>query len=139
MVTFKATTNSLNYMNAKLDTIIFYAKNIQLLKKFYIENFNLKVVEEDEIWILLNAGNVNIGLHKIGEKYQRDIDTNQKFHNNTKIVFEVHCNIELIRKEFIEKKIPMRELKSFNNYDFWLCDGIDPEGNVFQLKKRKNQ
>lgn len=125
-------------MNAKIDTIILYVKNIQLLKKFYTENFNLKVVEEDEIWILLNAGNSNIGFHKIGENYMQKIEPDHKFDNNTKIVFEIDENLETIRKEFIEKKISMREIKSFDNYEFWLCDGIDPEGNVFQLKKRKN-
>lgn len=125
-------------MNAKLDTIILYVKNIQLLKKFYVENFNLKVVEEDEIWILLNAGNVNIGFHKIGKKYMEQIDANHRFDNNTKIVFEIDDDLEQIRKEFIEKNIVMRELKTFDDYNFWLCDGIDPEGNVFQLKKSKN-
>jgi predicted enzyme related to lactoylglutathione lyase len=126
-------------MNAKLDTIILYVKNIQLLKKFYVENFNLKVVEEDEIWILLNAGNVNIGFHKIGKKYMEQIDANHRFDNNTKIVFEIDDDLEQIRKEFIKKNIVMRELKTFDDYNFWLCDGIDPEGNVFQLKKSKNQ
>ena len=126
-------------MNAKIDTIILYVKNIQLLKKFYIENFNLKVIEEDEIWILLNAGNVNIGFHKIGKKYMEQIEPNHQFDNNTKIVFEIDDDLEMIRKEFIEKNIFMRELKTFDNYNFWLCDGIDPEGNVFQLKKRKNE
>ncbi|TCK56915.1 hypothetical protein C8C83_4953 [Flavobacterium sp. 90] len=125
-------------MNAKLDAIILYVKNIQLLKKFYVENFNLKVLEEDEIWVLLNAGNVNIGFHKIGEKYMQQINPNHKFDNNTKIVFEIDDDLQMIRKEFIEKNIPMRELKTFDNYNFWLCDGIDPEGNVFQLKKRKS-
>ncbi|OXG07064.1 hypothetical protein BC749_107291 [Flavobacterium araucananum] len=125
-------------MNAKIDTIILYVKEIQILKKFYVENFNLKVVEEDEIWILLNAGNINIGFHKIGKKYMEQIDANHRFDNNTKIVFEIDDDLEVIRKEFIEKNIPMRELKTFEDYNFWLCDGNDPEGNVFQLKKRKN-
>lgn len=126
-------------MNAKIDTIILYVKEIQILKKFYVENFNLKVVEEDEIWILLNAGNINIGFHKIGKKYMEQIDANHRFDNNTKIVFEIDDDLEVIRKEFIEKNIPMRELKTFDDYNFWLCDGNDPEGNVFQLKKRKNE
>jgi catechol-2,3-dioxygenase len=88
-------------MNAKLDAIILYVKDIQLLKKFYVENINLKVIEEDEIWILLSAGNVNIGFHKIGEKYMGKIDSNHRFDNNTKIVFEIDQDLELIRKEFI--------------------------------------
>ncbi|WP_415780929.1 VOC family protein [Flavobacterium chungbukense] len=126
-------------MNAKLDTIILYVRNIQLLRKFYVENFNLKVLEEDEIWVLLSAGNVNIGFHKIGEQYMQKIQPSNQSYNNVKIVFEIDENLEITRKEFIKKNIPMRELKTFENYNFWLCDGIDPEGNVFQLKKRKNQ
>jgi hypothetical protein len=31
----------------------------------------------------------------------------------------------------------MREIKTFDNYEYWLCDGEDPEGNVFQLKRKK--
>jgi hypothetical protein len=31
----------------------------------------------------------------------------------------------------------MKEIKTFDNYDYWLCDGEDLEGNVFQLKQRK--
>lgn len=126
-------------MNAKLDTIILYVKNIQLLKKFYVENFNLTVLQEDEIWILLSAENTNIGFHKIGQKYMDQINPNHQFDNNTKIVFEIDDDLEIIRKEFLEKNIPMREIKTFDNYSFWLCDGTDPEGNVFQLKKSKKQ
>jgi len=31
----------------------------------------------------------------------------------------------------------MREIKTFDGYAYWLCDGQDPEGNVFQLKQSK--
>jgi hypothetical protein len=54
-----------------------------------------------------------------------------------KIVFEIEDDSETVRKEFLAKNIPMRKLKTFEEYDFWLCDGTDPEGNVFQLKKEK--
>lgn len=124
-------------MNATFDTLILYVKNVELLKDFYVENFNLKVIEEDSIWVLLNAGNVNIGFHKIGDQYLDKIEAGHTFDNNTKIVFTVDVDIELARNEFLSKNIQMREIKTFDNYDFWLCDGTDPEGNVFQLKSRK--
>lgn len=126
-------------MNVKLDTIIFYVKNIQILKNFYVENFNLKVVEEDDIWVLLDAGNAGVGFHKIGEKYLEKINPDHQFDNNTKIVFEIDSDIESARNTLISKNIPMREIKTFDDYGFWLCDGIDPEGNVFQLKSRKTE
>jgi len=56
-------------MNAQLETIILYVKNVQLLRNFYVDHFNLKVIEEDPIWVLLDAGGAHIGLHKIGDQY----------------------------------------------------------------------
>ena len=124
-------------MNIQLDTIIFYVKDIQLIRNFYVENFNLKVTEEDHIWILMNAGAINIGLHKIGDQYLDKIAAGYQFDNNTKLVFEVDTDIETARNELLSNGIRMREIKTFENYNFWLCDGVDPEGNVFQLKCKK--
>jgi hypothetical protein len=50
--------------------------------------------------------------------------------NNTKLVFEVDTDIETARNELLSNGIRMREIKTFENYNFWLCDGVDPEGNV---------
>ncbi|WP_284464568.1 hypothetical protein [Chryseobacterium sp.] len=124
-------------MNVKLNSIILYVQNIELLKNFYVENFNLKVIEEDRIWILISAGAVNIGLHKIGDEYLEKIEAGYQFDNNTKLVFEIDLNIETARNELLSRNVQMRAIKTFENYDFWLCDGTDPEGNVFQLKCRK--
>ncbi|HCM34721.1 hypothetical protein [Chryseobacterium sp.] len=124
-------------MNVKLNSIILYVQNIELLKNFYVENFNLKVIEEDHIWILMSAGVVNIGLHKIGDEYLEKIEAGYQFDNNTKLVFEIDLNIETARNELLSRNVQVREIKTFENYDFWLCDGTDPEGNVFQLKSKK--
>ncbi|RQO36687.1 lactoylglutathione lyase [Chryseobacterium sp. KBW03] len=124
-------------MNAQLSTIILYVKDVPLLKNFYVENFSLKVIEEDPIWALLDAGAAQIGLHKIGDQYLEKIEPGYIFDSNTKIVFEIDSHIELARNELISKNIQMREIKTFDNYPFWMCDGTDPEGNVFQLKSKK--
>ncbi|WP_223599763.1 VOC family protein [Chryseobacterium sp. GVT01B] len=124
-------------MNAQLGTIILYVKNVQLLRNFYVEHFNLKVIEEDPIWVLLDAGGVHIGLHKIGDQYLENIEAGYLFDNNTKLVFEIDIDIESARNVLVSKNIQMREIKTFENYPFWLCDGTDPEGNVFQLKSKK--
>lgn len=124
-------------MNIKLDSIILYVQETNLLRDFYVENFNLKVIEEDAVWVLMNAGTITIGLHKIGDAYLEKIEEGYQFDNNTKLVFEVETDIEAARNELVSKNVQMREIKTFENYDFWLCDGTDPEGNVFQLKCRK--
>lgn len=56
-------------MNAKLDTIMLYVQNIKTLRDFYVENFSLTVIEEDEVWVLLNAGPLNIAFHTIGKNF----------------------------------------------------------------------
>lgn len=124
-------------MNAQLGTIILYVKNVQLLRNFYVEHFNLKVIEEDPIWVLLDAGGAHIGLHKIGDQYLENIEAGYLFDNNTKLVFEIDIDIESARYGMVSKNIQMRDIKTFENYPFWLCDGTDPEGNVFQLKCKK--
>ncbi|NIG55718.1 VOC family protein [Chitinophaga sp. Cy-1792] len=124
-------------MKLKLNTIIFYVQDPQRLKIFYRDVLGLTVVEEDDIWVLLQAGEVFVGLHKIGPAYADKMTAGHQFDSNTKIVFELDEDIQLVRKQLLEQGVPMRELKTFDNYDYWLCDGTDPEGNVFQLKYRK--
>ncbi|TLX23891.1 VOC family protein [Chryseobacterium indologenes] len=124
-------------MNVTLDTIILYVQNVELLKNFYAEHFNLKIIEEDPIWVLLDAGAARIGLHRIGDQYMEKINTNHIFDSNTKLVFEIDIDIESARAELLSKNVGMRDIKTFENYNFWLCDGTDPEGNVFQLKCKK--
>lgn len=124
-------------MKARLTAIILYVQNVQLLRNFYVENFNLKVIEEDPVWVLLDAGGAQIGLHKIGDQYLGKIEAGHLFDNNTKIVFDIDTDIESARNQLISKNVQMREIKTFDNYPFWLCDGTDPEENVFQLRSKK--
>jgi len=78
-----------------------------------------------------------IGLHKIGDAYLNPNKKAFKFDNNTKIVFQINDDLDEVREYFISRNVAMREIKTFDNYDYWLCDGEDPEGNVFQLKQKK--
>lgn len=124
--------------NFNLDTIIFYVQNVERLKSFYISLFNFKLVEEYESsWALLEAGNCKVGLHKIGDKYWDESKGTFKFDSNAKIVFEIDQDLNEVRTHFVNQNVAMREIKTFDNYDYWLCDGEDPEGNVFQLKQKK--
>jgi len=126
-------------MKAALSMIILYVQDIQNLKEFYREHFGLTLVEEDEVWVVLNAGSIHIGFHKIGAQFLEQLEPNHRFDNNSKLIFEIDGDLEEIRSRFVSNNIKMREIKTFENYDFWLCDGVDPEGNVFQLKSRKKE
>lgn len=124
-------------MKLKLDTVIFYVRDIERLKIFYTSVLGLTVLEDEpEGWVLLQAGQSCIGLHKVGEAY-RQIISAEGPGSNVKIVFELDGDIINIREELMHKGVEMREVKTFDNYAYWLCDGQDPEGNIFQLKQRK--
>jgi len=103
-----------------------------------MNNFNLALVEEIKTeWVLLKAGHCEIGLHKIGTQYLQSIETPFKSDNNTKIVFEIDEDIFSIHKILEAKNVIIKEIMSWDNYPFWICDGEDPEQNVFQLRMKK--
>jgi catechol 2,3-dioxygenase-like lactoylglutathione lyase family enzyme len=123
-------------MKLNLNSLIIFVQNIDKLKTFYVDILGLEIIEETKMqWFLLQAGNCSIGLHKIGDQYNTKEEF--KFDNNTKIVFEVAEDINKVRQQLLYKNVPMKEIKTFDNYDYWVCDGEDPEGNIFQLKQRK--
>ncbi len=120
------------------DTLIIFVKDIEALKPFYIDWLGLDILEEQkQEWLLLGTGASKIGLHKIGDKYVGENNNPPSYHTNTKICFEINEDIKDLREKLIKMGIAMQAIKTFDNYEFWLCDGKDPEGNVFQLKMRK--
>lgn len=125
-------------MKVKLASIILFVQDIEILKGFYIDMLGMRILEEyPGQWLLLDAGGCEIGLHKIGEEYLKESSDKDAGETNTKIVFEIEEDIHAIRQQLIAKQIVVQEVKTFDQYDFWICDGEDPEGNVFQLRQRK--
>ncbi len=54
---------------------------------------------------------------------------------NAKLAMTVDRDVAELRTELIAKGVRMRNLKSYPGTGP-LCDGVDPEGNVFQLAQR---
>lgn len=125
-------------MNLHLQGIILFVQDVEKLKEFYAGLLQLEILEEQPSqWLLLKAGAATIGLHKIGAEYLEPGQAPFQFDNNTKIQFETAEDIHTLRKTLVNYKIVMQEVKTFENYPYWICDGEDPEGNVFQLMQRK--
>jgi len=70
----------------------------------------------------------------IGKEYVNNDDPKQQ--SNTKIVFKTD-DIYMLRDMLVFQNVQVAEIKTFENYDYWICDGADPEGNIFQLKQKK--
>ena len=123
-------------MNISLKRIIVYVQDVRRLREFYQEILGLVPIEEitDE-WAVLQAGVGELALHRVGKPYRVKDTESWRVQSNGKLVFEVNRDLEEFRQELMEKGVPMREVKSFPGFPYLLCDGEDPEGNVFQLSK----
>lgn len=124
-------------MKTILKGIILFVQDTDKLKSFYTDNFNFEVIEEIKSeWVLLNAGGFELGLHK-SNQHLVSSEKSSCENSNAKIVLEIDEDIFSIRELLLKKNTALREIKTFENYDYWLCDGEDPEGNVFQIKQKK--
>jgi catechol-2,3-dioxygenase len=124
-------------MEISLTRIILFGQNIEKLKNFYIDIFNFSVIEEtSHQWVVLNAGSIEIALHKVGEAYATKSDDDFNANSNTKLVFTLKTDLKLFRQELLKRSVAIKEIKSFQEINSLFCDGEDPEGNVFQLEER---
>lgn len=122
-------------MKINLSGIILFVKDVEKLKTFYINNFNLELKEElCSEWVLLKAGKCEIGLHKSGSQYFKET---AEIESNTKLVFDINRDIYLFREQLLSKNVNLGEVKTWDSFGYLICDGKDPEGNVFQLRAEK--
>jgi catechol-2,3-dioxygenase len=123
-------------MNASLSRIILYVQDVGLLTRFYRDILGLPVVQEigDE-WVVFRPDFCELALHRVGRPYRVADAGSWKVETNVKLVLVVTREIAELRAELISKGVPMREVKSYPGFPGPLCDGEDPEGNIFQLQQ----
>jgi predicted enzyme related to lactoylglutathione lyase len=121
-------------VTVNLESVILFVKDVEKLKSFYHTAFNMAVLEDHgPEWALLKTGGADIFLHRI----VGDHPTNTASNSNVKIVFSITNNIEEVRDNLLKQGAMMQSVKRFPGYKYWVCDGEDPEGNMFQLKQQK--
>ena len=119
-------------MKISLNRILLYVQNVELLKEFYTKNLSLEVVESiPSEWAVLKAGQTELALHWAGEAYRAPIKSGEG--SNAKLVFTIEADLNLLREKLLKNGVEMREIKSYRGFPYQLCDGVDPEGNVFQF------
>src|ERR1700730_3401752 len=130
-----------------MTAVILYVWNVDLLKSFYQTHFDLVVVEEIKgEWVVLKAGEVELALHLVGRKYrgdeppeardgddEQDADEETEASSNAKLVFTVRSGLPELREKLLAAGVSMQNLKRYPGFAQLMCDGRDPEGNVFQL------
>lgn len=117
----------------RLGTAIVFAKDISRLAEFYADGLGLPVIDAPMApgWIEFDAGGVRLALHAIPPREARKIEiTNPpraREETPLKLVFEVD-DLMAARRRLVQFGATMFEPRPSG-----VCDGIDPEGNVFSL------
>src|SRR5215216_2070816 len=121
-------------MNISLTRVILYVQDVRRLKDFYRDTLGLPVVEEIEgEWAVLKAGACELALRRAGKPYRVADPGSWKVETNAKLVMTVDRDLDELRAELIGKGVGTGRIKSYPPLTGPLCDGQDPEGNVFQL------
>jgi|SRR6185295_12200993 len=112
-----------------------FAKDMTRMTAFYRDALGLTVVPDKASaeWVELDAGGARVALHLIPEKYAKDIQITTppkaRSENPIKIAFTVD-DLATARERLVAHGAVMFDPHAFG------CDGLDPEGNVFQIVGR---
>lgn len=124
-------------MKASLSTIVLFVADVALLRNFYVQHFELPVIEEiPDSWVLLGDDALQLGLHRMDEAYQMPEAATVHYHSNVKLVFDVNEPLEQIEQQLLAARVVLRPIQQWAGYAYRVLDGEDPEGNVFQLRQR---
>ena len=121
-------------MSIAMTRLILYVRDVAALKSFYQTSFGFDVLEEIEgEWVVLKAGHVELALHLVGRPYRdRPLVPDS---SNAKLVFSMPSGMEELRDQLVRAGVQMSALKRYDGFAYTLCDGQDPEWNVFQLSQ----
>jgi extradiol dioxygenase family protein len=120
----------------ELRRAIIFAKDLEVMRRFYGEKLGLEPIPESQQpgWIEFEAGASRLALHAIPETIANSISVADPVQPREatpiKLVFAVG-DVDAERSRLMAQGVTM-----FTTRPWGACDGIDPEGNVFQLAKQ---
>ena len=122
------------FMSIAMTRLILYVRDVTALKSFYQTCFGFDVLEEIEgEWVVLKAGPVELALHLVGRPYRdRPLAPGS---GNAKLVFSMPSGMAALREQLLRAGVQMSAPKRYDGFAYTMCDGQDPEGNVFQLSQ----
>lgn len=123
-------------MSVSLKQLILFCADVKRLSAFYCNYFGFSEVENaKDGWAVLNAGQVELALHKIPQEYlTTSVEDFKITDSNVKLVLDTD-DLTGIHALLTKGNIEVGQIKQFPGYPYKLFDGNDPEGNVFQLRE----
>ncbi|MFN0252298.1 MAG: VOC family protein [Kofleriaceae bacterium] len=116
----------------QLARAIVFVADVERMQAFYTGSLGLAVIDSEPGYVQLAAGTCVLALHAIPPAYASTIASPpvEREDGVVKLAFRVG-DIDGERARLVGLGVTMREVQHWVGIAF--CDGIDPEGNVFQL------
>jgi predicted enzyme related to lactoylglutathione lyase len=121
----------------QLGQVMVFVTDLDRMRRFYADGFGLAVSEEEPGWIRFATGGAALALHAIPPDVARGIAIADPpvARADTAIKFTFHVDdVDAARAALAAHGAAMRDVKRWGGRAF--CDGVDPEGNVFQIANR---
>lgn len=108
-----------------------FVKDLDRMTRFYRDAIGLAPRTPSDDWVELDAGGATLALHAIPAELARGITIADppvaREETPMKLVFEV-ADLDAARRHLISHGAVMFDVRPWG-----ACDGLDPEGNVFQI------
>ncbi|HWU87655.1 MAG TPA: VOC family protein [Kofleriaceae bacterium] len=115
-------------------TILFVA-DVPRMQAFYGGLLGLPLLDASPSFVRLDAGGSALALHAIPPGIAGPIATPPVARDDTVLKLAFHVDdLDAARRSLRDAGVIMREPRRFGDVAF--CDGLDPEGNVFQITTR---
>ncbi len=118
-------------MPTQLAQVVLFVHDVAAMQAFYGRLLGLPPIEAADGWVRLDAGGTVLLLHatsvEVAQPVRPRVDT------PIKLCFHVD-DVDLARARLIAAGVRMDQLRGYGAVVS--CDGLDPEGNVFQLSTR---
>ena len=120
----------------ELGLAIIFVKRLETMVSFYGDTLGLVLLKDksSESWAEFAAGGARLALHAIpaelAEKVVVTDPPRPREETPIKLLFLVD-DVAAERTRLLSRGVAMLELRAWG-----ACDGVDPEGNVFQIAQR---
>jgi catechol 2,3-dioxygenase-like lactoylglutathione lyase family enzyme len=125
--------NRAKLRDMRMAQTIVFVEDIARMQAFYQGALGLPVISAEPGWVRLDAGGVVLALHAIKPGPPLPEPARERADAYIKLCFHVD-DIDDARAALVAAGSTMRELHHHGDVAF--CDGLDPEGNIFQITTR---
>lgn len=117
----------------RLGQVILFVKDLPRMQAFYRDVLGLKPLDEDPEFSRYDADGTTLALHPLPPEVAGDDPFGRRSDSWIKYTFQAH-DVDAEVARLLAAGVTMDEPRRWGSITY--CDGVDPEGNVFQISNR---